>query len=353
MDLNNLQNQIGEWLGGIGPESDIVISSRIRLARNVAGYPFLSRANPDERSALEALVGGKLENTEFATNVSYFRLPDLPAIDRQFLIERHLISREHAFAKGPRGVALSDNETLSIMVNEEDHLRIQGLRSGLQLRKTWEDVNAYDSVVEGELDYAFSSQFGYLTGCPTNVGTGLRASVMLHLPALVMTGQIEKVFQAVSKINLAVRGLYGEGTKASGDFYQISNQQTLGKNEDDIIKNIESVIPQIVKFERTVRQTLLESKREVIEDKACRAHGMLRSARIVNSEETMDLLSVVRLGVNLGLIPNLKVQTINELFILTQPAHLQKMHQSELSSMERDVERATFIRKRLKSETTS
>ena len=171
---------------------------------------------------------------------------------------------------------------------------------------------------------------------------------MLHLPALVMTGQIEKVFQAVSKINLAVRGLYGEGTKASGDFYQISNQQTLGKSESEVIRNVESVIPQIVKFERTVRETLLENKREIIEDKVWRAYGMLKSARIISSEETMDLLSVVRLGVNLELIPGLKLQTINELFILSQPAHLQKMERSELGAAERDVTRATFIRNRLR-----
>jgi protein arginine kinase len=347
MDLNKLQHQIGEWLGGVGPESDIVISSRIRLARNIAGFPFLSRASPKERSDLEGLVGDRLRNGDLGLDLAYFRLPDLASLDRQFLVERHLISREHAFSKGPRGVALNPQETLSIMVNEEDHLRIQGLRSGLQLRKTWEEVDAFDTALEREIDYAFSSQFGYLTVCPTNVGTGLRASVMVHLPALVMTSQIDKVFQAVSKINLAVRGLYGEGTKASGDFYQISNQPTLGKTEEEIIRNIESVIPQIVKFERTVRQTLLENKKEVIEDKSCRAFGMLQTARIISSEEAMDLLSVVRLGANLGLIPQLPVQTINELFIMTQPAHLQKMSQAELTSAERDVTRATFIRNRI------
>ncbi|MBI4585488.1 MAG: protein arginine kinase [Planctomycetes bacterium] len=347
MDLDHLQNQIGEWLCGLGPEADIVISSRIRLARNAAGFAFLSRANPKERSNLEKLLREKILDSEIGKTLSYFSLAEMPPVDRQFLVERHLISREHAFGKGPRGVALSPQENLSIMVNEEDHLRIQGLRSGLQLRTTWNEINRVDSWLEEKIDYAYHPQFGYLTVCPTNVGTGLRASVMLHLPALVMTGQIEKVFQAVSKINLAVRGLYGEGTKASGDFYQISNQPTLGKSEEEIIQNIESVIPQIIKFERTVRETLFDNKREVIEDKACRAYGMLKSARIINSEETMDLLSVVRMGVNLGLIPDLKVHTINELFILTQPAHLQKLERTELSSSERDITRATFIRNRL------
>ncbi len=351
MDLDQLQNQVGEWLSGAGPDSDIVISSRIRLARNVAGFRFHSRATPREKMDLERHINKKLEQAETTKPLKYFELQDLSSIDRQFLVERHLISREHAFGKGPRGVSISSDENLSIMVNEEDHLRIQGLRSGFQLRDNWEEVNQLDSAIEQQLDYSYSPKFGYLTICPTNVGTGLRASVMLHLPALVMTQQIEKVFQAVSKINLAVRGLYGEGTKASGDFYQISNQQTLGKSEEEIIQNIESVIPQIVKFERTVRETLLENKREIIEDKACRAQAMLRSARIINSEEAMDLLSVVRLGVNLNLIPDLKVQTINELFILSQPAHLQKIETKELNASQRDVTRATLIRDRLKKST--
>ena len=216
-----------------------------------------------------------------------------------------------------------------------------------RLNGVWKKIGGADTKQEERLEYSYTPRIGYLTSCPTNAGTGLRASVMLHLPALVMTQQIEKVFQAVSKINLAVRGLYGEGTKASGDFYQISNQQTLGRAEEEIIQNIESVIPQIVKFERTVRQTLMENKREVIEDKAHRAYGMLRSARIISSDETMDLLSVVRLGVNLGLIGDLKMRTINELFILTQPAHLQKMEQTELSSTQRDIARATFVREKL------
>jgi protein arginine kinase len=233
------------------------------------------------------------------------------------------------------------------MVNEEDHLRIQGLRSGFQLRATWEQVDDIDSRLEKHLDYAFSPQFGYLTVCPTNVGTGMRASVMLHLPALVMTRQIDKVFQAVSKINLAVRGLYGEGTQASGDFYQFSNQPTLGKSEVEIIENIERVVPRIIEYERTVRDGLLEQRREVIEDKVWRAYGMLQTARTINSEETMDLLSAVRMGVNLKIIRDVEISTVNELFILTQPAHLQKMERSELNGPERDVTRATFIRNRL------
>jgi protein arginine kinase len=293
------------------------------------------------------MLRDRIQEAEIVDDLTYFGLHSLSKLDRLFLVERHLISREHAFGKGPRGAAVGPRETISIMVNEEDHLRLQALRSGLQLRKTWDDVNQADDRLERVVDYAFSPQFGYLTVCPTNVGTGMRASVMLHLPALVMTRQIEKVFQAVSKINLAVRGLYGEGTQASGDFYQISNQPTLGKTESEIMANIESVIPKIVEYERTVRETLLENKREIIEDKVWRSYGMLQNARTINSEETMDLLSAVRMGVNLGLIPNLEMRTVNELFIFTQPAHLQRLERSELNSPERDITRATFIRDRL------
>jgi protein arginine kinase len=233
------------------------------------------------------------------------------------------------------------------MVNEEDHLRIQALRTGLALREAYTLASEVDDAMEREVDYAFSSQFGYLTACPTNVGTGLRVSVMLHLPALVITREIEKVFQAVSKINLAVRGLYGEGTQASGDFYQISNQVTLGKAESEIIENLASVIPQIVKYERKVRTTLLQMKRVVLEDKIWRALGVLRFARQITSEETLELLSLVRLGVNVGAIADIPISTINELFVLSQPAHLQKVEKAKLSSHERDAARARYIRERL------
>ncbi len=347
MDLNEIPIDVGDWLGGTGPESEIVISSRIRLARNLADYPFLSRATPKERGEIERRIRQCILDSGSNTELKYVSLPPLSPVDRLFLVERHLISREHAFGKGPRGVGLGGGQTISIMVNEEDHLRIQGLRSGFQLRATWEEVDEADTVLEKNLDYAFHPQFGYLSVCPTNVGTGMRASVMLHLPALVMTRQIEKVFQAVSKINLAVRGLYGEGTQASGDFYQISNQQTLGKSELELIENIELVIPKIIEFEKQVRTQLVEQNREVIEDKVWRAYGTLQKARTINSEETMDLLSAVRMGVNLEIIDDVPISTVNELFILTQPAHLQKLERSELNGPERDIMRATFIRNRL------
>jgi len=346
-DLNELTSRSGEWLSGGGREADVVVSCRVRLARNVAGFPFLTRADDEKRKEIEHYVKEKLQKTQVGQTTNYWDLQELSQVDRQLLVERHLISRDHAFGRGPRGVAFGPDEKVSIMVNEEDHLRIQALRAGLELEEAFRLANEVDNDLEKEIDYAFSSQFGYLTACPTNVGTGLRVSVMLHLPALVITREIDKVFQAVSKINLAVRGLYGEGTQASGDFYQISNQVTLGKSEEEIIENLSSVIPQIVKYERKVRQTLLQSKRLVLEDKIWRAVGVLRFARSISSEETMELLSLVRLGVNLGLIQDIPITTVNELFVLSQPAHLQKIERAQLNSHERDEVRARYIRERL------
>ena len=347
MKLSDLQSSSGEWLGGTGPEADIVISSRIRLARNLRGQPFLSSADEQQFGQLERLIRESMENAAMPGGMSYFGMQTMPMLDRQFLVERHLISREHAYGKGPRGVGLAVDETVSVMVNEEDHLRIQGLCSGLQLREAWSRVDAVDTGLENGLKYAFSTEFGYLTVCPTNAGTGLRASVMLHLPALVMTRQIDKVFQAVSKIGLIVRGLYGEGTQASGDFYQISNQSTLGKSEIAIIENIEVVIPKIIEYEKTVRNNLMNQKHEVMEDKVWRAYAMLKYARVITSEETMDLLSAVRMGVSLGIIQDIKMSTINELFLFTQPAHLQKQKEAQLDEFERDMVRASYIRKKL------
>ena len=347
MDLTEYVKQTSHWLSEPGPESDIVISSRIRLARNVCSFPFLSTAGVKERGEVERLIRDQIGDGGVLGEFAYFGLPAMNTLDRQFLVERHLISREHAFGKGPRGVALGGNQVVSIMVNEEDHLRIQGLSSGFRLRETFKIVNEIDDALEKKIDYAFSSQFGFQTVCPTNAGTGLRASVMLHLPALVMTRQIEKVFQAVTKINLAVRGLHGEGTDASGDFYQISNQATLGKSEEEILRNIEDVIPQIIKYERTVRDTLIETKKDLLEDKVWRSYGTLKFARSMASEEALSLLSNVRMGVNLGIICDVGIGALNELFVLTQPANLQKEEGRELTTGERDVARASFVRKRL------
>ena len=348
MNLDSLTHTSGEWLRGSGPESDIVISSRVRLARNLAAFPFTNRASGYQKAEIEALLRDRIAKLEVDPRLGYLTVPALSTLERQLLVERQLISRELAAADGPRGVALGPQETVSVMVNEEDHIRLQVMRSGFTLDETWQQIDRVDDLLEQRVGYAFSEEFGYLTACPTNVGTGMRASVMLHLPALEYTKQIEKVFRALQKINLAVRGLYGEGSRASGHFYQISNQVTLGKSETGILGEIHGVIPQIISYERQARAAWLRDNRGGLQDKVSRAYGTLCSATMMTSEETMELLSYVRLGVNLGLIGDITIPTVNELFIHTQPAHLQKLMGSALDGEERNAARARYLRTRLR-----
>ncbi|HEY2587848.1 MAG TPA: protein arginine kinase [Tepidisphaeraceae bacterium] len=346
MNLDDLTRTSGEWLRGTGPESDIVMCSRIRLARNLNDFPFINRASRSEKADIEAHIRNAI--SVGGEGLAYFELNQRSKIDLQFLVERQLISRELASADYPRGVAIGPHENISIMVNEEDHLRLQVLRSGLQLEEAWEQINRVDDLLESKLDYAFHPRFGYLTACPTNVGTGIRVSVMLHLPALKLTGEIEKVFRAAKELRLAVRGLYGEGTEATGDFFQISNQTTLGKTEEDIIGDFRStVIPKIIDYERHARRTLLEDRTVALDDKVSRALGLLRNARLMASEETLLLLSHLRMGVNLGRVKDIDIRTINELFLLTQPAHLQKLQGRKLEGDVRRAVRADYIRQRL------
>ena len=347
LSVGGVELGLGEWLEGKGPESDIVMSTRIRLARNVVQFPFPGRIEEDRKAQLERYLRERLDEVDLAGDIGYQNLNEASDLDRQCLVERHLISRDHASSKGERGVVVESGGTLSIMVNEEDHLRLQVLRSGLQLDAAWDQVEAIDRQLESKLDYAFSPEFGYLTSCPTNVGTGMRVSVMLHLPALVMTKLIEKVFHAVNNVNLAVRGFYGEGTQALGDFYQISNQVTLGVSEADVLKAMAERVPQIIRYERNMREKLINENRIGLEDRVWRAVGLLERARLINSEETMSYLSAVRMGVNLGLVDSLPISIVNELFILTQPAHLQKLNGCELETPERDEVRAAFVRDRL------
>src|SRR6266403_3623220 len=271
MNLDSLTQNNGEWLRAHGPEADIVISSRIRLARNLSSFPFTNRSSTHQKAESEQYLKGRLDKLEFNPRLDYLSLPGLSPLDRQLLVERQLVSRELANSGGPRGVAVAPNEIISIMVNEEDHIRLQVIRRGFSLDEAWQDADRLDDKLEERVPYAFNEELGYLTACPTNVGTGLRASVMLHLPALVLTKQIEKVFRALQKINLAVRGLYGEGSRASGDFYQISNQVTLGKSETTIINEIRDVIPNIIAYERKARQTLTRDNHALILDRVKRA----------------------------------------------------------------------------------
>ncbi len=344
VDFSSLARTSGEWLRGAGPEADIVMSCRIRLARNLADFPFISRANAGDRAEIERVLRDRTMGIQDLGDLTFLDVHKLAALDRQLLVERQLISREHAEADGPRGVVIAENEQISLMINEEDHLRIQVIQSGLNLASAWETINRVDDLVEKQATYAFNDTLGYLTACPTNVGTGMRVSVMLHLPALVITRQIDKLFRSLQKISLAVRGLYGEGSQAMGDFYQISNQITLGRSEADLVKQVGDVIPTIIDYERKAREFLVRESHENLHDRVSRAYGILRTAQTISSEETMHLLSSVRMGVNLGLIHDLEIPTVNKLFIYTQPAHLQKITGGELDTADRNIERARYLR---------
>ena len=350
--IDQLAATSGEWLRADGPESDIVISSRVRLARNVAGFPFITRASADIRHELVHRVTDALRGPVLGQQLHHVNVETLSALDSQFLMERQLISRELVRSEGPRAVAVSDCERHSIMINEEDHLRIQVLHSGLALDECWQACNQLDDHIESAIPFSFHPQLGYLTACPTNAGTGIRLSVMLHLPALRITREIQKVHQSAQKINLAVRGLYGEGSQALGDFYQISNQVTLGKSETDLIAEVQDVVLRIINWERRVRELMLRDNRAQLHDQVARAFGTLTSARSISSEETMHWLSLVRMGARLELIPEIPPSTINELFIHTQPAHLQKLHGESLETDRRNTARSDYLRKRLQSAPT-
>ena len=347
MNIKILLNRTTEWLRGKGPDADIVISSRIRLARNIVDIPFPERANKESRAEALRIVEEAIKSSKKMLGSLYVRLDQLDDIDKQFLVERHLISKHMSDASGESAVAVGKGEAISVMVNEEDHLRSQVLRSGFQLREAWDLIDELDDEFEGSIRYAFSPVYGYLTCCPTNVGTGMRASVMMHIPALVFSKQINQVLHAVLKLGLAVRGLYGEGTEPSGNLFQISNQVTLGMTEEDIIVGLEKVIRQIVAHERNARAALLKNKEEELQDRVWRAYGLLRNSRIISSKETIELLSALRLGVSLEILDRVDMSAINELFMHTQPAHLQEMVGRELDSDERDFFRAELIRKKL------
>lgn len=348
MNFDDLIRTTGEWLRGVGRLSDVVLSSRIRLARNLAGHPFLSTASTTDRTEIFRRLVDAIGSTCDAEDGLVIDLQETDALDREILLERHLISRQHVNADGRRGVTISPGETRALMINEEDHLRIQALRSGLELEALWSDVSGVDDALGTQLEFAFDRQFGYLTACPTNVGTGIRVSVMLHLPALKLTKEIERVARAARDMRLAVRGMHGEGTDAVGDFYQVSNQTTLGKSEEEIIKAFSDVIiPKIVEYERTARESLARHSPAQLEDKIWRAFGLLANARCITSEETQTLLSPIRMGIHMERFSLIDVPTLNELFLNTQPAHLQKLHGKSLDDEERDVVRATFLRTRL------
>jgi protein arginine kinase len=332
-----------------GPHDRIVMSSRVRLARNLKDAAFPGWAKKPERVKILETIRPAVESLPEMKDAFSEAMDNLGALDKQILVERHLISREHAAKSSGSGLVLNREETFCVMINEEDHLRMQALRPGLQLKQAWNAIDHLDSELEKKLDYAFDSDLGYLTACPTNLGTGIRVSAMLHLPGLVLGEQINPIIQSVNKLGLAVRGLYGEGTEALGNVFQVSNQMTLGENESAIVERLEKVLSQIIEHEENARQTLLEKKTKVVFNHIGRAYGILANAHSISSKETMNLLSLMRLGVDMGLFPGAERSLVDELFLTTQPAHLQKKLSDKLSAEERDLIRADMVRERLKN----
>jgi len=346
--LKNLKESSADWTNGQGPLSDIVISSRIRLARNVENIPFSPRAEQVELKNIFELSQQIVGKDSFFRDSNLLLLDELTPLEIQFLMEKHLISIYHAREKHLyRGCIFNKKETLSIMVNEEDHFRIQYLLSGLQLKKIWKLINKIDNEIEKKVVYASSEKEGYLTSCPTNVGTGMRASVMLHLPALAMINGINDILKAISKIGYVARGFYGEGTEVMGNLFQISNQITLGLSEEEIIDNLEKVNQQIISKEQKVRGDLLSNSKNQLEDQTWRAYGILSGARIISSSEAMELLSKLRFGIELGVIPHLDLGTLNKLMLMIQPAYLQMLAGKKLDAYSRDLQRAMLIRNKL------
>ncbi len=341
-----------EWLDAAGPNSDIVPPPRSRLARNRPGYTVGPGAAAAARAEVLRLARGAAGQTDELRQAQQLVIPDLDPTARQLLLERHLVSRELVGAEGTTphsdaALLLGNGRPVSVMVNEEDHLRLQSLVGGFRLRDAWRAIERLDDELGTRLPYAFHAEFGYLTSCPTNVGTGLRASVLMHLPGLVLTQEIGKVLQGISQVGLTFRGLYGEGSEVVGNFFQISNQTTLGKTEEDLIEHLQRIVQQVVQYETQARAVLLRDARTVIEDKVWRAYGLLRHARSTGFEEVMNLLSGVRLGVGLDLIRGVRVYTLNRIMIFAQAAHLELV---EGAGHDADVARAAYVRQALAQE---
>ncbi|MBN3523782.1 protein arginine kinase [Paenibacillus apiarius] len=344
-----MEQALSDWMRGTGPDSDIVISSRIRVARNLSGLPFpLLATNQQSAEVLDHLTA-VVDKPDFAAinHFHKFSLAEMNDTEKQVLVEKHLISPSLVNESRNGFVILSDDESISIMINEEDHLRIQCLYPGLQIREAWEQASRIDDVFETHVDYAFDEKRGYLTSCPTNVGTGIRASVMMHLPALVMTQQINRILQAVTQVGLAVRGIYGEGSEAIGNLFQISNQITLGQSETEIIDNLYSVVKQIIEHEKAARELLLSDGRTRLTDRVCRSFGIMKHAAIMDSKEAAQRLSDIRLGSDLNILNHIHSSELNELLVMTQPGFLQHIYNKSLSTDERDVYRARLIRETL------
>lgn len=353
LSLERFINQaVSSWMSAEGPDSDIVLSSRIRLARNIKQVNFPTIFSHDEAKRVIEIIKARMEKSTFDTygDFSLLQMDDLQPLQKRVLMEKHLISPHLAENASHGACLLTENEEVSIMLNEEDHIRIQCLFPGFQLSEALEVANQIDDWLETEIDYAYDEQVGYLTSCPTNVGTGLRASVMMHLPGLVLTHQMNRIIPAINQLGLVVRGIYGEGSEALGNIFQVSNQITLGKSEEDIAEDLKSVVEQLISQERSAREALAKTSNIQLEDRVFRSYGILSNSRIIESKEAARCLSDVRLGIDMDYIQGISKNILNELMVLTQPGFLQQYAGGQLRPFERDIRRASLIRERLKME---
>lgn len=346
MDIFKLAYNVPFWLNGKEDAQGILISCRVRLARNLAAWPFIAKATTTDQEHIVAQVQDAAHRSRFLSQGHFCRMDTLEKNERRLLVERRLASPALAEGKTYSGVLFDDDEILSVMVNEEDHLRLQAIVPGLNARQAWEQINALDDQLGSTLEYAHSDKWGYLTACPTNTGTGLRVSVLMHLPALVLAEDIERIMRGLTKMAFTVRGMYGEGTHVLGNLFQVSNQTTLGRSEDEIVEELVRLTHLLIEYERDAQETLLKEARSQVEDKIWRAFGILSQARILNSQEFMNLLSAVRWGYSLSIINNISPGFMNQLMIITQPSHLQALAGKELEIEERDVQRADLVRER-------
>ncbi len=346
MTFDDLATRSAGWLDGSGSRASYVISSRVRLARNLAQLPFTNQATDQHKRDIVSQVLDVSSGASLA-EMAYFDTCAQNEFERQLLVERHLISPALAKETGPRGVIVEKTETSSVMINEEDHLRIQVILSGLQAAEAYETARALEQDLATDLDFAASSRWGFLTACATNTGTGLRASTLIHLPGLALTKEMDSVVRGVAQLGFAVRGIYGEGSDSAGNLYQISNQLTLGRSEQTLLEGLNRVVGQVVECEMNARETLAREARQQIEDKVWRALGIMERARLLTSQELMNFSSAIRLGIDMEMLPGLATATINDIMVSTQPSHLQHRSDNPLDANERDLLRAAVVRERL------
>ena len=343
-EINDLVRKPGGWLDGSGDESEIVLSSRARIARNLHGHRFTHNCDGTELGEILRISMDAATRTRAFMHGRTAAMGEISTLDRQILVERHLVSRDFASESAHRGLLFTDDEGLGLMVNEEDHLRLQGFASGFDLGTAYRRANDLDDQLAPELELAFHERLGFLTACPTNLGTGMRVSVLIHLPGLVHSKEIHRLLESLRKLNHSARGLYGEGSEVMGNFFQLSNSAALGTPEEVMVKNLREMVVKVITYERRSREMLFRKARRLLEDKVWRAYGLLRYSRSVNTKEALSLISAVRMGVGVGLVTDVPVRTLNELLVYIQPAHLQKLKGTPMDPQERDVARADYIR---------